>query len=155
MGKKLEEIMNEASELNVRIKQLLYHAEYENDNELSYLTYDKTDPQQLFILDELRMILDRLDDVSHTMNYLDRAVKDVGELHKNSNGRMELNGHEFRSGDGIEYLSCDERHCTYNTENEYVPVAYWKSGTVEHNGSDYYIAGASDLTLEGLVVRYR
>lgn len=156
MAKNIKDIMNEVSELNLKIKQILHHSDFENYDDLSGLDIDRTNAEELFLTDELYGILDRLSDISHTLNYLDRPVKAEGRLHKNSNGRYELNGHEFSSGCGIEYLADDDRHMTYDESDEYVSVPYWCSSRIEHDGNDYYIVGASkDLELEGLQVRYR
>lgn len=156
MAKNIKDIMNEVSELNLKIKQILHHSDFENYDDLSGLDIDRTNAEELFLTDELYGILDRLSDISHTLNYLDRPVKAEGRLHKNSNGRYELNGHEFSSGCGIEYLADDDRHMTYDESDEYVSVPYWCASRIEHDGTDYYIVGASkDLELEGLQVRYR
>lgn len=156
MAKNIKDIMNEVSELNLKIKQILHHSDFENYDDLSGLDIDRTNAEELFLTDELYGILDRLSDISHTLNYLDRPVKAEGRLYKNSNGRYELNGHEFSSGCGIEYLADDDRHMTYDESDEYVSVPYWCSSRIEHDGNDYYIVGASkDLELEGLQVRYR
>ena len=143
--------MAEVSDLNIKIKQILYHADFENYDDLSALEYDKADAEDLFMLDELYRILDKLSDVSYTLNYLEKPIKAEGALHKNANGRYEVQGIELSSGCGLEYLATDDRHCRYNNNDEYVPTPYWCSSRIEHNGTDYYIVGASDLdTLENV-----
>lgn len=155
MSKNIKDIFNEVEELNLKIKQALYHAEFENYDDLSALEYDNTDPDQLMLVDELRSMFTKLDDISHTINYLSRPVKKEGILHKNRNGRYEMNGHEFSSGYGIEYLATDGWHYRYDENNEYVQTPYWCTGRIEHNGKDYYIVGATGVELEGLRVRIR
>lgn len=155
MSKNIKDIFNEVEELNLKIKQVLYHAEFENYEDLSALEYDNTNPDELMILDELRSMLTKLDDISHTINYLNRPIKKEGMLHKNRNGRYEINGHEFSSGCGIEYLATDDWHCRYDENDEYVQTPYWCASRIEHNGEDYYIVGANDVELEGLRVRIR
>lgn len=169
MAKHINDIINKISDLNINIKQILYQTKFEEYDDLSELEYDKNDKEELFLLDELYDILNKLSDISHTLDYLNRPIKDTGKLHKNSNGRYELkrmrepsersedelNGHEFTSGCGIEYLANDNRHMTYNENDEYVSTPYWCSSYIEHNGDDYYIVGALEVQLEGLLVRYR
>lgn len=152
----LNEIYMKMGELQFKIKSVLYRAEYENYEDLSSVDYDKTDAEQLFLADELTRLLEKLDDVLHTLDYLNRPIKFMGTLHKNQRDRYETeNGHEFTSGCGIEYLSTDDLHCRFDEESkEYVNVPYWCSSRVEHNGTDYYIVGCSD-SLENMKVRYR
>lgn len=152
MQKSVKDIFNEVEELNLKIKQVLYHAEFENYEDLSTLKYDNTNPDELMMLDELRSMLMKLEEISHTINYLSRPVKKYGTLHKNENGRYEMNGHEFSSGCGIEYLAW---YCRYNENDECVHTPYWRASRVEHNGEDYYIVGANGVELEGLRVRIR
>lgn len=156
MARTIIDIMNELRALNPDIKQILSHADFENYEDLSGIELDRNDAEQLFLLDELQTILSKLDDVSHTLNYLTRPIKAEGTLHKNSNGRYELKGHELTSGSGIEYLTTDDWHMAYNDNDDYVPTPYWKASRIEHNGNDYYIVGADNLdTLENVRVRIR
>lgn len=156
MAKTVKEIMTELSDLNVTIQKILYHSNFEMYDDLSGLDYDNTNADELFLLDELRDILDKLADVSHTIKYLERPIKVEGALHKNANGRYEVNGIELSSGYGLEYLSLDDRHMRYNDNDDYVSTTYWGYGRIEHDGTDYYIVGADkDTKLEGLRVRIR
>lgn len=156
MAKTVKDIMNEVAELNVKIKQIMYHSDFENYEDLSGLDIDRTSAEYLFLSDELYKILDKLADVSHTLDYFERHIKSEGVLHKNSNGRYEFNGIELSSGYPIEYLATDDRHMRYNENDDYVSTPYWCYGRIEHNGTDYYIVGADkDTKLEGLRVRIR
>ena len=156
MARNIKEIMAEVQELNVKVQQILYHADYEMYDDLSGLDYDNTNADELFILDELRQILYKLDEVSHTLKYLERPIKVEGALHKNANGRYEVQGIELSSGYGLEYLSLDDRHCRYNDNDEYINTPYWVASRIEHDGQDYYIVGAKEFdTLENVRVRIR
>ena len=156
MAKNIKDIMNEVSELNLKIKQILHHSDFENYDDLSGLDIDRTNAEELFLTDELYGILDRLSDISHTLNYLEKPIKAEGALHKNANGRYEVQGIELSSGCGLEYLATDDRHCRYNDNDDYVITPYWCSSRIEHDGTDYYIVGANDLdTLENIRVRIR
>lgn len=151
----LKGIYEELEELQLKAKQIMYHANFENYEDLSDVEYDRMDAEQLFLAYELKRILEKLDDVTHTLDYLGKPVKLVGMLHKNECGRYEMeNGHEFTSGCGIEYLATDDLYCRYNKDGEYVPIPYWCSSRIEHNGQDYYIVGCNE-PLENVKVRYR
>lgn len=90
------------------------------------------------------------------MNYIRRPIKVEGALHKNANGRYEVQGIELSSGYGLEYLSLDDRHCRYNDNDEYINTPYWVASRIEHDGQDYYIVGAKEFdTLENVRVRIR
>ena len=59
-------------------------------------------------IDEIFRIIEKLEDVAHTIKYLEKPIKTVGKLHKNANGRYEVQGIELTSGCGLEYLAFDE-----------------------------------------------
>lgn len=154
MSKNIKEIMKEVFEINMKIKQLISHAEYEQFDDLSGLEYDDENPDDLMALDELRNLFRKLDDISHTINYLNRPIKEEGFLHKNRNGKYEINGHELSCSCGIEYLATDDWHFKYDEEGRYVETPFWCTSRIEHDGEDYYIVDA-DVELEGLKVRIR
>ena len=156
MAKTVKEIMTELSDLNVTIQKILYHSEFEEYDDLSGLDIDDTSAEELYLVDELRGILDKLSDVSRNLKYLERPIKSEGVLHKNKNGRYEFNEIELSSGYPLEYLATDDRHMRYNDNDDYVMTPYWSYGRIEHDGTDYYIVGADkDTKLEGLRVRIR
>lgn len=156
MAKTVKEIMTELSDLNVTIQKILYHTEFEEYDDLSGLDIDDTSAEELYLVDELRCILDKLSDVSHNLKYLEQPIKSEGVLHKNRNGRYEFNGIELSSGYPLEYLATDDRHMRYNDNDDYVSTPYWCYGRIEHDEKDYYIVGADkDTKLEGLRVRIR
>lgn len=156
MKEDMKVIMSEIYELDEQMRQILCQAQYAMCDDLSALEYNDADPDELFMLDELRKIMSRMDDITHTLSYLRQPIKAEGTLHMNANGRYEVQGIELSSGCGIEYLATDDRHCRYDANNNYVPTAYWCSGRIEHNGTDYYIVGAAELeTLENVRVRIR
>lgn len=65
MAKTVKEIMTELSDLNVTIQKILYHTEFDNYDDLSGLDIDYTSAEELYLVDELRGILDKLSDISH------------------------------------------------------------------------------------------
>ena len=155
MAKTIKDVLCEITKLNGTIKQTLDYTDYSNSDDLSSIDIDRSDAEQLFLSAESRTILDLLAHVSHSIDYLNRPIKETGVLHKNSNDRYELNGRELTSGCKIEYLTTDDYHCSHNAAGELISVPYWASGTIEHNGRNYYITGDSKKELEGLKVRIR
>lgn len=155
MARTLNEILPEVEKLRKDIIGLLVKADYMSYDDLSGIEYDKTDPEQLFLIDKLCQVFYDLDNACSTLNHLSRTIKTEGILRKKSNGRYELNGSELTSGNGIEYLATDDRHHVYDNSGSYQQVAYWRSSRIEHNGADYYIVGDSDIKLDGLRARIR
>lgn len=155
MAASLEELVKEINNLNPAFKKILSVYDYGSDD-LSGIEYDENNPEQLFILDEMQTILEKLGSISHTLQYLNRPIKGQGRLHKNSQGRYQLpDGYEFSSNSSIEYLATDDRHSVHVEKLEdYVNKPYWCYSRIEHDGTDYYIVG-TDEELEGLTVRYR
>lgn len=124
---------------------------------MSGLKIDYQDNEQLFLLDEVRIVMEQLENVSNAINYLKRPISYTGILHKNQSGRYELeNGYYYTSGSSIEFLCTDRYHETYNEKSEeYEIVPYWCKSSVEHDGNDYYIVGHNDILMENLQVRVR
>ena len=155
MAVSIKDIMNEVGNLNTEIKRVLQQAQFENYEDLSAVEYDKADPNELMLVDELRSMLTKLEEVSHTINYLNAPVTKTGTLRRNETGRFEVDGLELQSGMGIEYLASDDWHSRYDENDNYVPAPYWCASRIEHNGDDYYIVGTQNIKLEGLSVRIR
>lgn len=154
----IDELFKEVSMLNYRLKEVISMSKYNYYDDLSGVDYDYKNPDQLFLLDEMRSLLSKLDDVSYTIDYLGKPIKVEGTLHKQANGRYAVGNYELSSGHGLEYLtSNDDFHSKYDDESDqYINYPYWIASRVEHNGTDYYIVGASkDIELEGLQVRIR
>lgn len=156
MAKTISTFMDRLYEINKSIQKILDDSSFEEYGDLLGLDVDYTDPQELFLADELMSIFNKLSDVSHNLKYLKKPIVAEGVLRKNINGRYEFNGIELSSGYPLEYLATDDRHMRYNDNDDYVMTPYWSYGRIEHDGNDYYIVGADkDTKLEGLRVRIR
>lgn len=84
------------AELNGRIHCLLRLSTYEKYDDLSGLDINYQDKEQLFLLDELRDIMDKLSDVEDRISYLSLPIKKVSQLRLNESGRYEtLHGHYY------------------------------------------------------------
>lgn len=142
----LKMVFEEAQKLNGRIRGLLGVSTYEKYDDLSGLSIDYMDGEQLFLQTELREIMEKLSDVAGRIAYLSRPVVEISRLHKNGNGRYETeDGHEYNSGCGIEALVQDD--CW--------EVPYWVWTSVEHDQKDYFLVGHKNVQMDGLTVRVR
>ena len=142
----LKMVQEETAKLNQSIQRLLKLSTYEKYDDLSGLDMDLTDPEQIFARDELRWIMEKLDDVEERISYLSRPILEVSKLHRSSAGKYETDsGHFYCCGSVIEALVTDEYH----------DGPYWARACVEHDGTDYYLVGNKGVSMNGLTVRVR
>lgn len=142
----INRVFSEAQKLKWSIESLLKFSKFEPYGDLSGLDIDYEDSEQLFLVEELRGIMERLSDVNRRLKYLSCPIKETSLLHKNRSGRYETSdGHYYTSGQGIEAL----------IKEGHPEVAYWVWTSVEHDGSDYYLVGHKGVSMDGLTVRVR
>ena len=142
----LQKVLEEATRLSKSIRQLLRLSTYNEYDDLSGLEMDLTDPEQVLIRDELRVVMDKLADVEDLISYLNSPIQEVSRLHRNSQGKYETaRGHSYCCGSRIEALVTDDYH----------NGPYWTRTSVEHDGEDYYLVGCKDVSMNGLTVRVR
>lgn len=142
----INEVMAKAAELNWQIDSLLRLSTYNKCDDLSGLNMNYEDAEQLFLLDELRVVMDKLADAQDKISYLKRPVKETSILHRNENGKFETKGgHYYSCGYSMEALVSDD----------YREVPYWTRTRVEHTDGDYYLVGHRGVPLDGLTVRVR
>ncbi len=142
----LQMVFAEAVKLNRSIEQFLKLSTYSKYSDLSGLEIDLHDGEQIFLRDELRIIVDHLDDVRDRIAYLSRPIVEVSRLRKGTAGKYRTaKGHFYDCRSRIEALVSDEYH----------EVPYWTRTVVEHDGEDYYMVGYKGVPLNGLRVRVR
>lgn len=142
----LEKVLKEATALSGEIDELRKQSSYDKYDDLSGLKINYKDPEQLLLLDELRLIMEKLNDAKRHIDYLNKPVRFTGTLSQNSSGKYELkNGHYYLCGSNIEAL----------ISNNYRESPYWIRSRVEHDKDDYYIVGFKDTSLQGLTARVR
>jgi|GEM_PF-998152 len=142
----VQSILDKAVGMRWEISRLLRESTYNEYDDLSGLNINYEDAEQLFILDELRAIIDKLADAEDRMSYLSRPIAETSRLHKNEVGKFETrHGHYYCCGSRIEALVADDYH----------ESPYWTRTSVEHDGTDYYLVGHRDISLNGLTVRVR
>lgn len=142
----VKSVMAAALGMRGEISRLLRLSTYSQYDDLSELKINYGDAEQLFLLDELRSIMDKLADVGDKLSYLSWPVVETGRLRKNEVGKYETaHGHYYSCGSRIEALVSDDYH----------ESPYWARTRVEHDGTDYYLVGHRDVSLNGLTVRVR
>jgi hypothetical protein len=141
----LEKLFNKISELGSDIGELIKMSAYDKYDDLSGLKIDRSNAEQLLLLDELKGIMYKLDQVKDSIDYLNKPIVHTGYLSKNSRGRYETEAKEFTCGSSIEVLLYDD---FYETQR-------WVATSVEHNQKDYYIVGFPKIPMQGLKVRVR
>lgn len=141
----LEKILLELKPISSSIGKVLKSSSYEEYDDLSGLNINYEDAEQLLLLDELRRIIQKLDDVKARVDYLNKPVIWTKRLSKNESGKYETSKKEYSCGARIEAL----------VSNDYHDVPYWAITRVEHDGDDYYLVGYKDVPLEHLTVRAR
>ncbi len=142
----LKTTLSKTFALESEIKALFSAAAFDDYYELSGLHINSTDSDQLFLLDELQVIMAKLLEVKNKIAYLKCPVKETSRLHKNRQGRYETaKGYVYTSGEVIEAL----------IDNGYHDAPYWVRTSVEHNGKDYYLVNYNSICMDGLLVRRR
>jgi len=142
----LNQVLAKTTEMKWKIDSLLKLSTYDDYDDLSGLSIDYDNPEELFLLDELKNIMVQLTNVRDKIKYLSRPVKETSCLYRNGVGRYETRqGHGYTCGSGIEALVSDDRHDS----------PYWVRTRVEHDGEDYYLVGHKGIDMNGLTVRVR
>ena len=72
----INKVFAEAQKLNWNIESLLRLSSFETYGDLSGLHIDYEDGEQLFLIEELREIMEKLSTVNHRLKYLSRPVKE-------------------------------------------------------------------------------
>lgn len=139
----LEEVRKEAEKLNNAIHDFLEYTGYDKYDELD-CEYDMT-AETVYIKDNVAAFLYNLDRLTPYIDRLQGTVSDHGHLHKNANGRYELNGREFTCGSSLEFLCTDGYH----------DIPYWRYSSIEAKNGEYYLTASPDTEMENLEVRVK
>lgn len=142
----VKSVMAAALGMRGEISRLLRLSTYNQYGDLCELKIDYEDADQLFLLNELLAIMEKLADVEDKLSYLSWPIVETSRLWKNEVGKYETaHGHYYSCGSRIEALVSDDYH----------ESPYWTRTSVEHDGTDYYLVGHRDVSLNGLTVRVR
>lgn len=137
----MDQVKAALKRLEIRLEEAIQETqrlEYETDQ-------GKLSPEQLFEYEQLLGIGANLEEALTRWKYLQKPVVAEGFLRKNENGRYEIEGREFTSGESIEVLISDPGF----------DETAWVKSRVEHNGQDYYLVGYEKIPMDGLMARQR
>ncbi|MFV0518853.1 MAG: DUF5348 domain-containing protein [Lachnospirales bacterium] len=144
---KTNEVVKKLKSIRYDIGKIVDDVGYVYSNEFENLDVDKTNPNDVFLEDEIGNILEMFLQIESKIKYIDLPIKYESVLHRNSYGRYETEyGDDFTCGSTIEYLSIDEKYEEYPS---------WKKSVIEYINENYYIAREPKLSLNGLLVRVR
>lgn len=142
---KIKDLYMQLLSLNSDIKKLIKESEFDEYDDLSGVEIDNDNINERFVREQLRAVMQSLQDASGDLNYLNKDIIDEYTVHKNSGGRYEAGGREYTCGSVIEFCYYDDFDERYR----------WDVSSVEHDGEDYYIVRHKNIQLEGLKVRRR
>lgn len=140
----LPETMSKLSNLEFNISAFL---DYVGDEAERVSSWNKEDPEDIFMRNQIRQISSHLQSAIDAVQYLEKDITAEGELYLNSGGRYEINEDVyFTSGSSCELLIYDDYYEFYS----------WIKTRIEHNGEDYYaVALGRDVPIKGLKARVR
>ncbi|WP_317856084.1 DUF5348 domain-containing protein [Chakrabartyella piscis] len=140
----IQKALKDLKAVSYDFKKIAKQTGFEEYGDMSHLEVDYDNAEQVFYAHELNSIIEKIDDMVHRINYLNRPICQTTTLHKNSNGRFEtVSGHEYTCGSGIECLIDDDG------EHEWV----WAS--VEYSDRYYITCYGNPPLKSGMTVRIR
>lgn len=150
----IQNLQNEMQKLLSQITTILSISKYDEYDDLSKIEYNINNPDDLLLVNEYRSILYKLSDIQYQLKYLSKQVIFEGTLILRPDGRYGTPDGEvyYTSGSRIEFLINDE---VEGKDGYFIEMPAWRTSTVEHNGTDYYIVGYKDINLNGLKIRVR
>lgn len=146
----LSELTNELENINGKIKKIIkdLHFEYDfwpSESDMEKMGIDESDPNNLQLVNEYRKLLNKLSEVSNTMEYFKGPIIHEGVLSLNKNDRFEFDGVELTSGMGVEILVQD-----YPDD-----APEWVASSIEADLGSYYLVARPKLDLKGKRARIR
>lgn len=148
----IKALSDEMASLKNKIEATLSISGYRDYDDLSGLNVRTADERQK--QEEYRKILQRLDEVQRSLDYLEKPIREESRIYTNESGRYETDsGHYYTCGSGIEFLR--EEEVLNNDSGEWENVEIWTCSSVESKDGQYYIVGYPDLEMSGLKVRVR
>ena len=147
----LQTIFERLADIDRQIQTLIRDVDIDNDCELrDVVTPNKEDPQEMFLYHELDDLMQPLYKLHRELMYLLMPCSDVHVLKKYPNGRY---GYDIRPFEEARTFSCGSPLEALIYDKDSNPR--WVSTRIEHNGTDYYLYGYSDIHLNGLSIRER
>ena len=150
----LKELQEEMQKLSSQIATVLSVSKYRDYDDLSGIEYSTNNPDDLLLIDEYKSILYKLSDVQYDLEYLNKSILFEDTLILRPDGRYGTRNNKtyYTSGSGREFFNNEQ---VLGADGYLTDKPAWRTSTVEHNGTDYYIVGYKDVDLNGLKVRVR
>lgn len=150
----IKDLQKEMQKLQSQIATVLAVSKYRDYEDLSEIEYSTNNPDDLLLINEYKNILYKLSDVQYDLEYLNKPVLFEDTLILRPDGRYGTRGNRiyYTSGSGIEFLINEE---VLGEDGYFIEKQAWRTSTVEHNGTDYYIVGYKDIDMNGLKIRVR
>lgn len=143
---KLEALLEEAGDLNRRIKALLTESGFYVTYGPDAVDYDENSAEHLFKMEHVERYLEKLKNAVMELDHITGTVVHEGLLHKTPSGRYGIEDYDLSAGAHLEYISRDARHGG---------KPYWRYSRIERRGEDYCLTEEKNVPLEGLYVRIR
>lgn len=138
------QVLKQLEQLKERIGLIKEDADYSDHYEyISGGNIDFSDDAEgRFLKEHMKNILTELSDIEEKISHITNEIVAEGIAMKNVDNRYEISSTVLSCGKRVEAL--------INIEG----IQKWVQTRIEHNG-DYYMAGYSDVPLEGTYIRIR
>lgn len=147
----LQTIFNRLTDIDCKIQTLIREIGMDDYCELGdVIAPNRTDPDEMFLFTELNNLLLPLCRLHRELLYLLAPCSDTQVLKRYPNGRY---GYDIRPFEEGRTFSCGSPIEALIYDDDGYPR--WVSSRIEHNGTDYYLYGYSDIPLNGLTIRER
>lgn len=147
----LQTIFNRLTDIDRQIQALIREIGIDDDCGLGdIITPNRADPDEMFLFNELSDLLTPLCRLHRGLLYLLMPCSEVQVLRKYPTGRY---GYDIRPFEEERTFSCGSPVEALIYDKDGHPR--WVSSRIEHNGTDYYLYGYSDIPLNGLTIRER
>lgn len=150
----IKDLQKEMRKLQSQIAAVLSVSDYRNYDDLSGIEYSTNNPDDLLLVDEYKSILYKLSGIQYDLEYLSKPILFEDTLILRPDGRYGTRNNKthYTSGSGIEFLYYEE---VLGADGYFTEKPAWRTSSVEHDGTDYFIVGYKDVSLNGLTVRVR
>lgn len=147
----LQTIFKRLADIDRQIQTLIREIGMDNDDELGdVITPNRADPDEMLLFNELSDLMSPLCRLHRELLYLVMPCSDTQVLKRFPNGRY---GYDIRPFEEERTFSCGSPIEALIYDEDGYPQ--WVSSRIEHNGTDYYLYGYSDISLNGLTIRER
>lgn len=148
----LKTIFKRLTDIDRQVQALIRDIGMDDDSGTLWdaITPNKDDPDEMLLFSELRDLMPPLYRMHKELMYLLMPCSDVHVLRLCSNGRY---GYDIRPFEEERTFSCGSIIEALIYDGDGNPR--WVISRIEHNGTDYYLYGYSDVPLNGLSIRER